>query len=276
MKSFFAKLKCLNILSKLSCLMPRKFRKNCNTSGCDSQKKCCPMMMCGMKFVAMILFLFIANTYLGFSNMAIDRYIQNHPRRIIDAVENMVKMERQKKTDDVKQKAGKISEKLIEDRSIPFLGNKNGDKVVVELFDYNCGYCRKAHGEILKSIAMDKELKFVLINTPVMSEASFVAAKAAEAVFKISSEHFAEFHNKIMSHPGQLTEQAVIAILKSVTQSRFSDVKKYMDSKENEEVIQKNYETMKEIGLQGTPAFIINKQLFPGFISADEIMKAFK
>lgn len=272
---------CFSKCKFIQKILPKKFRKNvdgssdsCSTEQTScSTKKCCPCK-CLVKLAVLLCILFILNTYLGFSDKAIDKYIQNNPRRIIDAVENMVKNERQKRTEDGGKKAAKVADELANNSNIPFVGNKDGSKVVVEFYDYNCGHCRKAHNEVGKVVVGNHDVKLILVNTPIMSEASLIAAKASNAVFKITPEYFAEFHDKLMKTQGEVTANIVTSTLKSVVKGKFDSVKSYMDSKENDDLVQKTYEMMKDIGLQGTPAFIVNKKLVPGFMTAKEINDA--
>lgn len=258
-KDFFKKFSC--------CGLGKKF---CKTEGaCDSSmKKCCPCR-CVLKIVALFLVLFVANTYLGFSNMAIDRYIQKNPKKIIESVENMIKNERGQKNQESKKKAVEVAEK-IKENNYPFIGNRNGNKVVVEFFDYNCGYCKKQNAEIDSLVKKDTDVKVVMVNLPIMSEASFFAAQAAVATFNHFPDKFEELNNQLFSAKLENSD-SVIKIVEKVLKQDAAVVKKAMTSKEVEEHINKNYEYMKETGIQGTPAFVIGKEFVPGYSTASEI-----
>src|SRR3974377_1664626 len=62
------------------------------------------------------------------------------------------------------------------------LGNPQGDVTLVEFFDYNCGYCKRAMSDMLELIKTDGKLKFVLKEFPVLGEGSVQAAHVAAAV----------------------------------------------------------------------------------------------
>ena len=62
-----------------------------------------------------------------------------------------------------------------------FKGNPNGDVVLVEFFDYACGYCRAANVHLDRLIKEDPGLKVVFREMPVLGEASVQAAHASLA-----------------------------------------------------------------------------------------------
>src|SRR5215471_10314600 len=66
----------------------------------------------------------------------------------------------------------------------PVAGNPNGDVSVVEFFDYNCPYCRRALPDVLKLINQDGKVRLVLKELPILSDDSVAAAKLALAANK--------------------------------------------------------------------------------------------
>ena len=43
-----------------------------------------------------------------------------------------------------------------------FLGNKNGKEIIIEFFDYNCGYCKRSFPEIMELVSENKDIKIIL------------------------------------------------------------------------------------------------------------------
>lgn len=247
--------------------------KSNESDKCCKKGKCCPG-----KFLVKLLFIFglfyIFNTYFGFSNKAIENYVNKNPKVILESIERMIKDERGAKTQVSEEKVKEISSKISSD-DMPFVGNKSGDKIVVEFFDYNCGYCKKANQEIADAVLKDKEIKVILVNTPILSEGSMWAAKASLGVFKLFPEKFANFHHKLIGSKQQITKDEIKKILKS-SGVDLAKITSFMESKDSDEEIKKSYELMKELGIQGTPAFIIKGKLNPGFMQSSEIVSSFK
>src|SRR5438045_9568628 len=59
------------------------------------------------------------------------------------------------------------------------LGNPQGDVTLVEFFDYNCGYCKRAMSDMLELLKTDGKLKFVLKEFPVLGEGAVQASDVA-------------------------------------------------------------------------------------------------
>ncbi len=103
------------------------------------------------------------------------------------------------------------------------LGNPQGDVTVVEFFDYNCGYCKRAMGDMLELIKGDGKLKFVLKEFPVLGEGSMQAAQVAVAVRmqdKTGGKKYLEFHQKLLSGRGSIDKARALAVAKEVGSRR--------------------------------------------------------
>src|SRR5205807_1685587 len=97
-------------------------------------------------------------------------------------------------------------------------GNPQGDVSVVEFFDYNCGYCKRAMADMLE-LLKDSKLKFVLKEFPVLGEGSVQAAQVAAAVRmqdKTGGKKYLEFHQKLLGGRGQADKARALAVAKEV------------------------------------------------------------
>ena len=99
------------------------------------------------------------------------------------------------------------------------LGNPQGDVTLVEFFDYNCGYCKRAMADMLDLIKGDAKLKFVLKEFPVLGEGSLQAAQVAVAVRmqdKTGGKKYLEFHQKLLGTRGAVDKARALAVAKEV------------------------------------------------------------
>src|SRR6266851_3812320 len=99
------------------------------------------------------------------------------------------------------------------------LGNSQGDVTVVEFFDYNCGYCKRAMTDMLDLMKNDGKLRFVLKEFPVLGEGSVQAAQVAAAVRmqdKTGGKKYLEFHQKMLTGRGQADKARALAVAKEV------------------------------------------------------------
>src|SRR5262249_57313072 len=93
------------------------------------------------------------------------------------------------------------------------------DVTVVEFFDYNCSYCKRAMSDMLDLIKDDGKLKFVLKEFPVLGEGSIEAAQVAAAVRmqdKTGGEKYLEFHQKLLGGRRQAGKERALAAAKGV------------------------------------------------------------
>ncbi len=203
----------------------------------------------------------------------IKEYIQQNPEVILDSVEdygrNQQAADMQKQQEAVKEHLGWLENNDM----LPVAGNPDGDVTVVEFFDYNCGYCKKALGDITKLMAEDKNVKFVFVETPILGRTSEMAAKWAMAAKEQNA--YLEYHIGLMENRGPITESSLESIAKKIG----LDVEKMRADAESDEIAkQVNEKSSKasEMGISGTPAFIINGQLYGGYIGYEKMREAVK
>jgi protein-disulfide isomerase len=150
-------------------------------------------------------------------------------------------------------------------------GNPKGDVTMVEFFDYNCGWCKKGLPEVVNLIEQDKNLRVVLKEFPIFGVDSEYAAMAAIAAKKQGK--YWDLHNALLAHEGKVTKEAVdeIAAAKGIDMAR---LKKDMDDPEVAKVITGNQALAQSLAINGTPAFIIDTHVTPGYLPAAELMTA--
>ena len=139
-------------------------------------------------------------------------------------------------------------------------GNPNGDVTVVEFFDYNCGFCRRALTDVVKLVDTDDKVRVVFKELPIFGEESEGAAKAALAA--ASREHF-EMHQKLYAAPGKADKEKALRVASELG----LDVPQLEKDMEDPSVI-KELEEVKELaqklGVQGTPLYLIGDRVVPG------------
>ena len=98
------------------------------------------------------------------------------------------------------------------------LGNPNGDVTMVEFFDYNCGFCKRALDDMMTLIKDNPNLRVVLKEMPVLSQGSMDAAQVAVAVAMQdkSGKRYLDFHQKLLNGRGQVDKARALAVAKEV------------------------------------------------------------
>jgi protein-disulfide isomerase len=140
-------------------------------------------------------------------------------------------------------------------------GNPDGDVTVVEFFDYNCGYCRRALADVVKLIDNDKKVRLVLKELPIFGEDSEAAAKAALAAHK-QGKYF-EMHQKLFSEPGKADKEKALRIAGELGLDT-AQLEKDMADPETQKSLDEAKELAQKLGLQGTPLYLIGDRVIPG------------
>ena len=151
-----------------------------------------------------------------------------------------------------------------------FLGNKNGKEIIIEFFDYNCGYCKRSFPEIMELVSENKDIKIILKELPVLGESSILASKASIASQK--QDKYFEFHQELINFSGIISLIDIKKISKELG-INFEQLQRDMNSEETILLINESYRLADLIGVRGTPAFIINNNLIPGAIGKNEMLR---
>jgi protein-disulfide isomerase len=111
-------------------------------------------------------------------------YLLTHPEVMQDVMAELEK--RQQSADAEKHRAAVVENKatLFSSPHQVVLGNPQGNVTMVEFFDYNCGFCKRAMTDMLDLIKTDNNLKFVLKEFPVpmgRSTSNFTKSSLAAA-----------------------------------------------------------------------------------------------
>jgi len=206
-------------------------------------------------------------------NALIKKYIQENPEVILDSVEEYG---RGQQAADMKDRQKAVEENIgwLEDNDmLPVAGNPDGDVTVIEFFDYNCGYCKKALKDVTTLMGEDKNVKIVFVEMPILGRTSELAAKWAMAAKE--QDAYLEYHIALMENRGPITETALVKIAEKVG----LDVDKMRvdaDSDEIQKMVNEKTSKASKMGISGTPAFIIDGQLYGGYIGIDRMRDAVK
>ena len=136
-------------------------------------------------------------------NPMIESYLMGNPRilqRVNDALQDEIR------TAEAEQARAAIASQkanIYDDPDHIIIGNPNGDVTLVEMFDYNCTYCRGAVPDMATLLADDPNLRVILKEFPILSEGSVDAARIAVLVSKDPKVDYWDFHQKLFSVRGQ-------------------------------------------------------------------------
>lgn len=189
-------------------------------------------------------------------------YLLREPEIIYQALEELQR--RQAEAEAARQQAA-IAEnrsELLNDPASPVGGNPDGDVTLVEFFDYRCAYCRRVVSSMRALLDEDRELRVVFKELPVLGPDSERAARAALASRRQGG--YVPFHFALMAAE-DLSLQGIRAAAEAVGLDP-DRLEADMAAPEVNAAIQANYALANELGIEGTPAFVIGAQLIPGAV----------
>ena len=202
--------------------------------------------------------------------LALEAILEN-PEIIEQAIGLLQQKQLARQQADVASILAERRNELEEDPNAPVLGNPAGDVTLVEFFDYNCPYCKRAMQEVKTLLQADPNIRLVYREWPILSPGSIFAARAALAARKQGK--YEEFHWALMGFKGKVEEGSTIKIAKEVG----LDVEKLkvdMLAPEIEEHIRLSMNLAEALNINGTPAFIAGEKVYPGLLTSEQLSPA--
>jgi protein-disulfide isomerase len=200
-------------------------------------------------------------------------YLLEYPEVLMEAIQIL---EARRAAETLQADAALIaanSEALYEDPNSWVSGNPDGDLTLVEFADYRCGYCKKAHPEVKELLRRDPNIRLVVKEFPILGPDSTAAARAALAALDLDPANFEALNDALMRFEGQLTEATTYQIAGNLGYD-VPALKARAASAEIEARIADNYALAKNLGLQGTPSFILGNQIIRGYLPIDQMQTA--
>lgn len=162
---------------------------------------------------------------------------------------------------------------IVADKTNMVLGNKKGNFVIIEFFDYQCGWCKKTNAGMADAVKKAPNIRWILIDSPIFGPDSERIALYAMAADKQGK--FAEYHDAIGKAQGKLDEAALIKIgtdLKLDT----AKLKKDAEGQELKAKLAKNRDIAQKLNVRGVPMMIVDGKINPGALfgpALDEVVK---
>jgi len=199
--------------------------------------------------------------------LALEAILEN-PQIIMEAV---ALLEEQRNAEQAVANAQLLQERrefLENDPNAPFAGNPDASAVVIEFFDYNCPYCKRAANDVKALLAADSDVRVVYREWPILGEASVLAARAALAARE--QGRYEDMHVALMEMRGRAEEASIMAAARGLG----IDVEKLRADMQSEAVnahIDASRDLAQSLGFTGTPAFVVGDALVPGAIPLSDL-----
>lgn len=152
-------------------------------------------------------------------------------------------------------------------------GNPEGDITLVAFMDYQCGYCRRAYGEVAELLERDGNIRLIVKELPILGTKSTSMAKFAVATKRVvGDEAYAALHGALMDYSGPTHNPGLVALLESLGFDA-TGVLKDMNSQEPRDIIRKNLELAQRLELTGTPSFVMEDEILGGYMTVAQMQQ---
>jgi len=207
----------------------------------------------------------------------VKNYLVQHPEVLQEAMDALDKHQKQAEADKARATIRDNNATIFNSAHQVVLGNPQSKVAMVEFFDYNRAFCKRALSDMLDLLKTDPDLKFVLKEFPVLGEGSVEAARVAVAarMQDSSGKKYIEFHQKLLGGRGSADKTHALAVAKEVGFD-MARLEKDMASDEVKNTIDEDMKLADALGVSGTPSYVIGDEVVVGAVGLDELREKIK
>ncbi len=197
---------------------------------------------------------------------AVREYLLENPEVIMEAVAVLEQRQTQQAAMTDEALINEYYDQIFNDGYSHIDGNPDGTILMVEFMDYKCGYCKRAHPEVMELLDNNPDIKLIIKEFPILGEQSTLSSRAAIAVLiNDGDEIYAAFYDALMRENGPLTEISLPLIAESIG----ADSAKMMETLSSPivtQIIQSNYALAQQLQITGTPTFVMVDRFMRGYV----------
>jgi protein-disulfide isomerase len=199
-------------------------------------------------------------------------YLAEHPEAIQDALDLLASRKATAKAEQQKAAIKANGGELFSSLRQVTLGNRAGDVTLVEFFDYNCGYCKRALADLIQLMKNDPKLKVVLKEYPILGPDSVEAARVAVAVrMQDAGERYLAFHRKLLENRGHNDKARALAAAEEAGLDMVR-LERDMASEEVTKSLDESTRLGKALAINGTPGYVVGERVIIGALG-EQVLK---
>ena len=191
------------------------------------------------------------------ASVNVEHVLKDHPEYVVNALQAYEQKMRDEEEARV-QALVKSNEAALKEGNAPFQGPADSKIVLVEFFDYACGYCRRLYPELNEIIAQNADVKVMYRPLAFVSPYSEYAARAVLAANEQGK--FNELHTALFTVQKPLDEKLVDELAGKAG----IDVEKMKADMKSEKVnaaFAANNSLAEKIQINGVPSLILNGEM---------------
>ncbi len=201
---------------------------------------------------------------------AIRDYLLRNPEILLTMQETLSKKEEEKQRASAQAAITKDSAKIFNSAADAVVANPDAKITLVEFFDYNCGYCKRALDDMNTMIAADKDVRFVLKGFPILGPDSQAAHVVSEAFKKLAPGKYLEFHRQLLGDPGRANEARAISVAVGLGVDE-AKLREAMKDPSIEASFSDTFKLANDLGITGTPSYVVADEVVFGAVGVSTL-----
>jgi protein-disulfide isomerase len=192
-------------------------------------------------------------------------YLIANPEVIVEALTVMRQREKAAEAAANSKKLSNLRDKLEQAKPDPIGGNPEGTITLVEFFDYNCGYCKRANATLKALIEANPNMRVVYKEFPILTTTSMTAAEASLALNELHPEKYEVFHRQLLERKdGLKTDDDVWQAIAALDGVDVDAIKAESKKPWVRQTIADNHQLAQQLGITSTPTFVVGDSILPG------------
>lgn len=197
-------------------------------------------------------------------------YLIRNPEVLLEALDAL---ETKRTTEARAQQGAAITSVASELTASPegtVLGNPDGDVTVVEFFDYNCGFCKRALADKAALLASDPNVRIVLKEVPVLGPPSEAATRVSLAVRTATPTSYEAFHNTLLASRGVADEARAFEVVRELGLDEDA-IRAALGGEAVAAALDESARLASLLQIDGTPTYVIGNAVMPGAVGVDAL-----
>ena len=154
---------------------------------------------------------------------------------------------------------------------VPIAGGRATDVTIVEYFDYNCPYCRRASGALAELRATDPAVSVLYKEWPIFGGVSLIAARSALAAGW--QGRYLAAHDALIAGSVKLASEADILARLDAAGVHLAQLRRDLiaHGREIDQTLIRNNAEARGLGFEGTPGLLVGSYVMPGALDVADM-----
>jgi len=200
-------------------------------------------------------------------------YLLQNPEVIFEAVAAFEQRNAEAQADMDRAILEANADALFNDPNSWVGGNPEGDITLVEFLDYRCGFCKRAHDEVLELLEADSGIRLIVKEFPILGPESELSSRFAIASLRLGGDDmYEQVNDTLIRHDGPVTPEYLDELAEELGLD-FDAVVAEMESKEVSNILADNRALAQRLQISGTPTFVMETEMIRGFVDAEVLIE---